>query len=48
MAYYADAKSTSGPIREEPKTVEENLKQRIINGNKQNIEIVLEEALGKY
>src|SRR6185436_2144406 len=36
MAYYADAKSEAGPaVVEEPKTIEENLKQRIINGNKQ-------------
>lgn len=48
MAYYADAKSTSGPVKEEPKTVEENLKQRIINGNKQNIDPILQEALKKY
>lgn len=49
MAYYADAKSESGPVtQKEPKSVDENLKQRIINGNKQNIEKVLEEALNKY
>jgi 5-methyltetrahydrofolate--homocysteine methyltransferase len=49
MAYYADAKDSGGPVKqEEPKTVEENLKQRIINGNKQNIEKILDEALQKY
>jgi 5-methyltetrahydrofolate--homocysteine methyltransferase len=35
MAHYANAKTVSGTVKEEPKTVEENLKQRIINGNKQ-------------
>ncbi|MFN0118698.1 MAG: methionine synthase [Elusimicrobiota bacterium] len=49
MAYYAGAKDeTSVSKKVEPKTVEENLKQRIIDGNKQHIEKVLEEALGKY
>ncbi len=49
MAYYAGAKADAGPTaKEEPKSVEENLKQRIINGNKQNIEKVLETALEKY
>lgn len=49
MAYYADAKTDAGPAKEEaPKTIEENLKQRIINGNRQNIEKVLQEALQKY
>jgi 5-methyltetrahydrofolate--homocysteine methyltransferase len=49
MAYYANAKEGAAvKEQEEPKTVEENLKQRIINGNKQNIDKVLEEAMKKY
>lgn len=49
MAYYAEAKSAVGPIKQEPpKSVEEDLKQRIINGNKQGIEKVLDTALQKY
>jgi 5-methyltetrahydrofolate--homocysteine methyltransferase len=48
MAYYADAKTEATAAQAEPATVEENLKQRIINGNKQNIEKVLAEALQKY
>src|SRR5262249_13101449 len=48
MAYYADAKTEVASAQAEPATVEENLKQRIINGNKQNIEKVLEQALQKY
>ncbi|MCG3203869.1 MAG: Methionine synthase [Elusimicrobia bacterium] len=49
MAIYANAKTPSDlPVQEQPKSVEENLKQRIINGNKQNIEKILAEALKKH
>src|SRR5439155_23833391 len=34
--------------QETPKSIEEDLKQRIINGNKQGIEKVLDQALHKY
>jgi len=36
------------PNKKKPKTVEEDLKQRIINGNKQGIDKPLNEALKKY
>ncbi len=48
MAHYADAKVEAAKVQAEPATVEENLKQRIINGNKQHIEKVLAQALEKY
>jgi 5-methyltetrahydrofolate--homocysteine methyltransferase len=49
MAYFStQTSSVDKGQKEEPATVEENLKQRIINGNKKNIEKVLEEALKKY
>ncbi|MCB4755659.1 MAG: methionine synthase [Elusimicrobia bacterium] len=47
MATYADAKETPGKAPA-PKSIEEELKYRIINGNKQNIEKVIEQALRKY
>ena len=46
MAHYADAKEIAGAAkREEPKTAEEQLKKRIIDGNKQGIERLLDEAM---
>ncbi len=46
MAHYAQAKEiASGAQKEEPKTPEEKLKQRIIDGNKQGIEPLLDEAM---
>lgn len=49
MAHYADAKATAGPAKKEkPKTIEEDLEQRIIDGNKQGIEPVLDQAMKKY
>jgi 5-methyltetrahydrofolate--homocysteine methyltransferase len=46
MAYYSEATEIrSGAQREEPKTIEEKLKHRIIDGNKQGIESLLDEAL---
>jgi len=49
MAHYADAKSSAGPAASKvAKTVEEELKQRIIDGNKQNIDKPLAQALEKY
>ena len=46
MAHYEQAKEiSSGSQKEEPKTVEEKLKARIIDGNKQGIEALLEEAM---
>lgn len=49
MAHYAQASEISTtPKKETPKTVEDQLKQRIIDGNKQDIEKWLEEAMKKY
>ncbi len=49
MAHYAEtAEVSSGAKREEAKTIEEKLKNRIIDGNKQNIETLLDEALKTY
>lgn len=46
MAHYAETKEVSArAAKEEPKTVEDKLKARIIDGNKQGIEIILDEAL---
>ena len=46
MAHYAQGKEISAESkREEPKTVEEKLKARIIDGNKQGLDGLLEEAL---
>jgi len=46
MAHYAEAKEVSARAqKEEPKTVEDKLKVRIIDGNKQGIEAILDEAL---
>lgn len=48
MAYYANTKSADLAPAAAPKSVEEDLKQRIINGNKQNIDKVLEKALASH
>src|SRR4029077_15978744 len=49
MAYYSNAAEVSAKAkREEPKTVEEQLKARIIDGNKQGIEERLDEAMKKW
>jgi 5-methyltetrahydrofolate--homocysteine methyltransferase len=46
MAHYEAAKEISSRAqKEEPKTVEEKLKARIIDGNKQGIETLLDEAM---
>ena len=46
MAHYAAAKEiSSGAQREEPKNPEDRLKQRIIDGNKQGIELLLDDAM---
>ncbi len=48
MAHYSNATEVSAASqREEPKTVEEQLKARIIDGNKQGIEKLLDEAMKK-
>jgi 5-methyltetrahydrofolate--homocysteine methyltransferase len=48
MAHYSDASEISArAAQEEPKTVEEKLKKRIIDGNKQGIEKLLDEAMKK-
>ena len=49
MAHYSEASEISARAeREEPKTVEERLKRRIIDGHKQGIEKPLDEAMKKY
>ena len=49
MAAYAGTKEEAASSKEEEsKSIEDALKQRIINGNKQKIELLLEEALKKY
>jgi len=46
MAHYEEAKEISArATKEEPKTIEEKLKARIIDGNKQGIEPLLDEAM---
>jgi len=48
MAHYADVKEVSARAkREEPTTIEGKLKGRIVDGNKQGIEVLLDEALTK-
>ena len=48
MAHYAETTEVSAKAkREEPKTVEEQLKNRIIDGNKQGIDKLLDEAMRK-
>jgi len=49
MAHYTGVKAEAAKAKQEkPKNVEEDLKQRIINGNKQDIEKPLNKALKKY
>lgn len=48
MAYYADAAEKKTETAKPPASIEEDLKQRILNGNRQNIGVVLDEALKKY
>lgn len=49
MAYYADKKSdVKTEKKERAGTVEERLKNRIIDGEKQNVSVDLDEALKKY
>ena len=49
MAHYSNTTEVSASAkREEPKTVEEQLKHRIIDGNKQGVEKLLDEAMKKY
>jgi len=49
MAHYAGAKTVrKKKASDKPLTVEEDLKQRIIDGNKVGIDAVLEKALKKY
>lgn len=49
MAHYEQTKVISGTAtRVEPTTIEDKLKGRIVDGNKQNIEKLLDEALKAY
>ncbi len=49
MAHYAETSEISAKAnKEEPKTIEEHLKVRIIDGNKQGLEGLLDEAMKKW
>ncbi len=48
MALFADRKATAGAARVRPDTVEEQLKLRIVDGDKQGLEADLETALQTY
>ncbi len=48
MAYYADKKTETKEIKQRAGTIEEILKNRIIDGDKQGIQQDLDEALKKY
>ena len=49
MAHYSESSEIASKAKqEEPKTVEEALKRRIIDGNKQAIEKLLDEAMKKW
>jgi 5-methyltetrahydrofolate--homocysteine methyltransferase len=45
MAHYAEASEITVAKKEEPKTIEERLKSRIVDGNKQGLDLLLTEAL---
>ena len=48
MALFAGRKADAGAIKVRPETVEERLKLRIVDGDKQGLEADLEEGLEKY
>ena len=48
MALFADRKASSASAKVRPETVEERLKQRIVDGDKQGLEADLDEALKTY
>ena len=48
MALFADRKSTAGATKLRPETIEEQLKLRIVDGDKQGLEADLDTALERY
>jgi 5-methyltetrahydrofolate--homocysteine methyltransferase len=48
MALFAERKADEGVVKERPAAVEERLKERIIDGDRQGLEADLDEALAKY
>ncbi|MBY0431333.1 MAG: B12-binding domain-containing protein, partial [Rhodospirillales bacterium] len=48
IAFFETRTATKGEVKQRPATVEERLKQRIIDGDRQGIDIDLEDALQSY
>ncbi|MEK0085578.1 methionine synthase [Benzoatithermus flavus] len=48
IALFADRKAGEGAARQRPETIEECLKQRIVDGDKQGLEADLDQALERY
>jgi 5-methyltetrahydrofolate--homocysteine methyltransferase len=48
MALFAERKADDGAAKERPAAVEERLKQRIVDGDRQGLDADLDEALTKY
>jgi 5-methyltetrahydrofolate--homocysteine methyltransferase len=48
MALFADRKASAGAARSRPEAVEERLKQRIVDGDKQGLEADLDEAMASH
>ena len=48
MALFAERKADDGVVKQRPAAVEERLKERIVDGDRQGLEADLDEALAKY
>ena len=48
MALFAERKADNGEVKQRPAAVEERLKERIVDGDRQGLEADLDEALAKY
>ena len=48
MALFAERKADDGEVKQRPAAVEERLKERIVDGDRQGLEADLDEALAKY
>jgi 5-methyltetrahydrofolate--homocysteine methyltransferase len=48
MALFAERKVDNGEVKQRPAAVEERLKERIVDGDRQGLEADLDEALAKY
>ena len=48
MALFAERKADEGVVKQRPAAVEERLKERIVDGDRQGLEADLDEALAKY